>query len=150
MHACIPANVSWKEWRKASTTCSAIAAIMKQTVQTLSGYFFGSPIHSYLIFDLHRTVLYCVLKETLGSSCWQQKRKLAVLALTETAHRPCITHKYCCKHKQPSSASRFPPKCIHGENIIGETQGYLSWAISLASPLPQQNFTMPGLGGSPQ
>lgn len=86
----------------------------------------------YLIFDLHRTVLYCCLKETLESSGWQQKRKLAVLARPETVHGTSAPQKDCYQAKQPSSGLYFHQKHIHGEKYF-QTRGYLSTAIPLTS-----------------
>lgn len=73
--------------------------------------------HSYLIFDLHRTILCCCLEETLGSSGLQQKRKLAVLALSETMHRAETPPEHHCEDEQPSCTPLFPTEKLHGVNI---------------------------------
>lgn len=75
------------------------------------------PTHSYLIFDLHGPILHGCLEETLGSSGWQQKRKFAVQALPEAAHRPQAPPKYYRKDKQASAASLFSRQKVHGEDI---------------------------------
>lgn len=74
--------------------------------------------HRYLIFDLHRTILYCRLKETLEPSGWQQKRELAVKALSETARRAQTQPKHHRKDKQSSPAPVFLRDKVHGEGIL--------------------------------
>lgn len=115
------------------------------TVKTPSNCF----CVSYLIFDLHCTVLYCCLKETLGSSCWQQKRKLAVLVLTETARRPCAPQKDYRKHKQPSSAPHFPPKSVHGEKILLTNTGLSKFRHLLSIQSSAAELCAAGIGWRP-
>lgn len=76
----------------------------------------GSHTHRYLILDLHRAVLLRRLKETLRSSGRQQKRQLAVQALSETAAGAQTPPEHRREDEQPASAPLFPPEKVHGED----------------------------------